>query len=226
MLPALPCHADVIVFCLHGPALGKAQASARKSSESRASSTSKRFRDSPDYSLGVLEAGDRLLEIELPCELEAACGVGRCNRSEGGVTKVGVRFEEVRVIESIEQFEAELNAHAFRDLPPFLDAGVEVHESRRTKIGQKSGCVTEGKRRRLRERRGVGPVVDRLILRTRIPSRHDVWTLVKTEARRVVRSRIDGKRQSGVSRHDARPLPTTEDRVHRLAPIAAELLSL
>ena len=173
-------------FLCARPGTDNTQAFAKESGESRWFLDSYHIRDSPDFNLMVVWASVQLLEVELPGKLETARRVSGCNRPEGGITKVRVGFEEVRMIKGIEQLESELNAHAFRDLPPFLNAGVEVYKSRRAKVRQEPGRIAEGERRRLRESRRVDPVVDRLILRNRIHARHDIWTLIKTETRRVV----------------------------------------
>lgn len=50
------------------------------------------------------------LPVEFTRELQAAGGVGSGDGSEVGVTKVGIRFEEVRMAKGIEHLETELEA--------------------------------------------------------------------------------------------------------------------
>ena len=60
------------------------------------------------------------LKVEFPGELHASRRVGRVDDPETRVAQVGVWHEEVRVVESVKEFEAELETHSLREIPPFL----------------------------------------------------------------------------------------------------------
>ena len=165
------------------------------------------------------------LPVEFSGELQAAGGVRRGDGSEVGVTQVGIRLEEVRAVKGIEQFEAELEALCFRELPPFLQAHISVHEAWRAKIRQEPWCVAKCEWRWFSKRCRIDPVVDGLILRYRADSLLQIRALVESEAAGVVRRRVDGNRQSAMCGHDSAPFPTAENRVHWTAPAVAVVLA-
>jgi hypothetical protein len=100
------------------------------------------------------------LPVEFPPELDASCGIGRSDGSEIAVAKIGVWLEEVRMIECVEHFEAELQPSLLAEAPPFSDAHVVVEEFGRSQIRQESRSITKGEFRRLSERRWIDPMCD------------------------------------------------------------------
>src|ERR1700692_469425 len=48
------------------------------------------------------------LKVELTCKLQAASRVGGVDSSEARVAEVGIRHEEVRMVECVKEFKAEL----------------------------------------------------------------------------------------------------------------------
>ena len=85
------------------------------------------------------------LKVEFPGELQTACRVGTgyppeivVGRNRVEVAQIGVWREKIRMVEGIEEFEAELETHGLRDIPPFLQSHVPIHEARGTQVGQES----------------------------------------------------------------------------------------
>src|SRR5580704_17451909 len=99
------------------------------------------------------------------------------------------------MVERIKHLETELHALALGEFPVFLYGHVPIEVPGSMKIREEPGSVSECEASRLRKRVRINPVVNRLILWDRVHSLHDVGPLVKTETD-VVRSRLDGKRQS------------------------------
>jgi hypothetical protein len=54
------------------------------------------------------------LPVELARELQTPCWIRGSDRAEVLVAQVGIRLEEVRMVEGVEQFESELEALGFR----------------------------------------------------------------------------------------------------------------
>jgi hypothetical protein len=79
-------------------------------------------------------AGSSELPVEFRAELDAPCGIGRRDGSEIVVAQIGVWLEEVRMIEYIEHFEAELQLSRLAESQPFFDAHVVVEEFGRSQI--------------------------------------------------------------------------------------------
>src|SRR6516164_50972 len=99
------------------------------------------------------------LEVEFPGKLNAARRIGAGNRAKTGVTQITVRHEEVGVIEGVEKFHAELDAHVFAHNPVLLEPHIPIDKTRSAKIGKEARRVSEGERIWLRKRRGINPVV-------------------------------------------------------------------
>jgi hypothetical protein len=100
------------------------------------------------------------LPVEFPTELDASCGIGRGDCSEIAVAQIGVGLEEVRVIEHIEHFEAELQLSHLAEAPKFSDAHVVVEKFGRSQIRQESRSIAKCEGRRLGKRRWVDPISD------------------------------------------------------------------
>src|SRR4029077_8185513 len=86
------------------------------------------------------------LPIELQSRLHVTRWVGLGNAAEGSVAdiaKIRVRGEEVRVVECIEHFDAELQPLAFAEIPPFLDSHVPIHVAWSAKDRKISRRITE-----------------------------------------------------------------------------------
>src|ERR1700730_11600925 len=98
------------------------------------------------------------------------------------------------MIEGIVQLKAELKPLGLREFPPFLQAHIPIDVMRRTEIGQESWCVSKCEWVGLRKCRRVNPIVERLILRHRTHTRHDIGALVEIPetAVGVVFYRVDG----------------------------------
>jgi hypothetical protein len=64
--------------------------------------------------------GFEKLPVEFSRKLQASRWVRRCDGSEVSVAKIRIRFEKVRMVESVEQLEAELESLGLGQLPPFL----------------------------------------------------------------------------------------------------------
>ena len=69
------------------------------------------------------------LEHELQRELHDACGLGGSHKPELRVIDVSVRIVELRMIEDVECFCAELRRYAFGDLRLFQQGEVKVIET-------------------------------------------------------------------------------------------------
>ena len=139
------------------------------------------------------------LPVEFPAELDASGGIGRSDGSEIAIAQIGVWLEEVRMIERVEHFEAELDFSRLAEAPPFFDAHVVVEEFGGSQIRQESRSIAKCVGRRLGKCRWIDPICDGLILRNRIDSRDQVGSLIESESACVVCRRIDGERQSGSS---------------------------
>jgi hypothetical protein len=105
-------------------------------------------------------AGKLELPVEFRAELNAPCGIGRRDGSEIAVAQVGVWLEEVRMVERIEHFEAELQLSDLSKAKPFVDAHVVVEEFWRSQIRQKSRSIAKCVSRRLGKRRRINPFVE------------------------------------------------------------------
>src|SRR5258708_28615068 len=100
------------------------------------------------------------------------------------------------MVESVKELEAELETLRFGDIPPLLQAHVPIYKAGCAKVRKESGCVSKRKRSRLRECRGIDPVIDVLILRYGTDSRHPIGALVEAESTCIVLCRVDGNRRS------------------------------
>ena len=75
------------------------------------------------------------LKVEFPGELQASRRIGGSDGPEICVTQIGVWYEEVRVVEGVKEFEAELETLRFGDVPPFLQSHVPIDEARGPQVG-------------------------------------------------------------------------------------------
>src|SRR5436190_15103138 len=107
-----------------------------------------------------------MLEQELQRELDLPRGRGRTGNLAGrlAVTVVRgaalendpIRVREIRVIENIERFRAELQRLALPDGDPFEEGGVDVEQARAAE--RTASRVPEGAGSRHREGTGIEPV--------------------------------------------------------------------
>src|SRR5580700_493608 len=99
------------------------------------------------------------------------------------------------MIEGVKHLKPELNLFMLHDIPPFLYAHVPIEILGPMEIREKPRSISKGECGRLRERRWINPIVDRLVCRYRVDSGHHIRALVETETN-IVRRWCDGKRQS------------------------------
>ena len=105
------------------------------------------------------------------------------------------------MIEGVVHFKAELEPLRLCKVPPLLYAHVPIHVARCTKVRKEPRRVAEREGGRLRERRGIDPVGDGLMIRYRADSRNDIGALIEAITGGpdgVVGGRGDGDRQSRV----------------------------
>ena len=82
--------------------------------------------------------GRRGLPVEFHTELDTSRGIGGRNRSEIAVSQVGIRLEEVGMVQRVEHLEAELQAPRLAELPPFVNAHIPHEILGRPEIGEES----------------------------------------------------------------------------------------
>src|SRR5215467_10802546 len=78
--------------------------------------------------------------------------------AEGGVAQARIRVGEMRVVEGVEEFRAELNSPLFVNGEPFEKRQVEVNHSGPTRVALAG--VTEGERGGRNETARVEPSID------------------------------------------------------------------
>src|SRR5882724_10693774 len=81
------------------------------------------------------------LKVEFPGKLQTSRRIGCVYAPEICVAQVGIWYEEIRMVEGVKQFEAELETHGFGEIPRFLQSHVPIHKARSTQVGQESGGV-------------------------------------------------------------------------------------
>src|SRR5258708_40335234 len=119
------------------------------------------------------------------------------------------------MVESVKELEAELETLGLGDIPPLLQAHAPIYEAGCAKVRKESGRISKRKRSRLRECRGIDPVIDVLILQHGTDSRHPIRALVQAESTCIVLCRVYGKLQPCMRRKGATLLPTPQNRIQR-----------
>ena len=113
------------------------------------------------------------------------------------------------MVESVEGFETELNAHRLAKAPVLFERGVPVLIVRTTQIGEVTGCIAEAAVRRVGEGSGIEPLV--VCGMRYVDVADDIGSGIATVSRLIVAEDADGN--AGLEGYDAGEFPSADNGV-------------
>src|ERR1035438_5690470 len=162
----------------------------------------------------------------LPVELAGPLNVARCEGLRDGTettatagAAIGVttlpgssprlRRVEVRMVEGVEGFEAELNPHHLAEAPVLFKRGVPVLIVRTTQIGEVARRIAEAAVRREGEGSGIEPLMDAGVRGVNVAD--DIRPRIATVSRLVIAEDADGN--AALESCDAGEFPSADNGV-------------